>query len=99
MKEQEKRGKRRVVWGDVFPKSRLLLADNGESKRARVEGAKKLLLCLEKEIKILLSSEVLHFIGEGLSCTAYASGALEVVGEIREIHFEKKSKKEGGARP
>lgn len=99
MKEREKRRHRQVVWGDVFPKSRLLLADNGESKRMRVEGAKKLLLCLEKEIKILLNAEVLHITGVGLSCTAYASGALEVAGEIREIHFERKNKQEGGARP
>ena len=99
MKKREERQQRKVVWGDVFPKSRLLLADNGEVKRVRVEGANKLLLCLEKEIKILLSAEVLHFTGDGLSCTAYASGALEVAGEIREIHFERKSKKEGGARP
>ncbi|MBQ9736190.1 MAG: YabP/YqfC family sporulation protein [Clostridia bacterium] len=64
------------------------MADNGDGKRVRVEGAKKLLLCLEKEIKILLCDEILHFVGEGLSCTAYASGALEVAGTLFEIRFE-----------
>jgi hypothetical protein len=90
--------KERVTWGDVFPKSRISIIDNGRIKKVRIEGAKKLLLCITKEVKILLTDEILYAEGEDLACTSYASGAIEVAGEITHLRFENKSKaKEGRA--
>lgn len=88
MKTEVKEKKERVTWGDVFPKSRISMLDNGRIKKMRVEGARKLLLCIDKEVKILLSEEILHIEGGGLVCNGYASGAIEVSGEIVRIFFE-----------
>ena len=88
--------KEKITWGDVFPKSRISIIDNGRMKKIRIEGAKKLLLCIEKEVKILLADEVLRAEGEGLSCTSYASGAIEIAGEITCLFFDsKRQRKEG----
>ncbi len=90
MKPKTESTREKIVWGDVFPKYRISMLDNGKHKRARIEGAKKLLLCIEKEVKILLGDEVLHIFGESLSCINYQGAAVEVSGLIREIVFEKK---------
>ena len=90
--QTQSRKKEKITWGDVFPKYRISMLDNGRVKRARVEGAKKLLLCLEKEVKILLGEEVLHVHGDGLVCVNYAGGAVEISGDIRDVAFEKKEK-------
>lgn len=87
MKTEAKAKKERVTWGDVFPKSRMTIIDNGKIKRIRIEGARKLLLCLPSEVKILLSEEVLLVSGETLVCTSYASGAIEVDGCVERISF------------
>jgi len=63
------------------------MLDNGRTKRARIEGSKKLLLCLEKEVKISLGDETLLVYGEGLACVSYSDGAVEVSGKIRELAF------------
>ena len=94
MKEEVKAKKEKVTWGDVFPKSRITMLDNGKVKKVRVEGAKKLLLCLPAEVKILLSEETLGVSGDTLSCTSYASGAIEVCGRIERICFDQR--REGG---
>lgn len=88
MKLDGKRKKERLALGDVFPNYRIYMLDNGRIKRVRVEGAKKLLLCLEKEVKISLGTEMLRVEGEGLSCSNYASGAVEISGRMRGIFFE-----------
>ena len=88
MKTDTQRARPRATWGDVFPKSRIGILDNGEIKKIRIEGARKLLLCIEKEVKIALKTEVFHCFGNHLACVSYASGAVEVTGEIREIRFE-----------
>lgn len=95
MKEEAKAKKERITWGDVFPKSRITLLDNGKQKKMRVEGAKKLLLCLPAEVKILLAEERLGVSGSALTCTSYASGAIEVCGKIEQITFD--PRQEGGA--
>lgn len=94
MKTETASKKEKVTWGDVFPKSRITMLDNGKFKKVRVEGAKKLLLCLPSEVKILLSEEVLSVSGDGLACTSYASGAIEVGGCVVRMGFDKK----GGGR-
>ena len=89
MRAESGRKKDKVTWGDVFPKYRISMLDNGRIKRVRIEGAKKLLLCIDKEVKISLGEETLHMHGEGLACFNYSSGAVEVSGEMREILFER----------
>lgn len=90
--EKKAEKKERVTWGDVFPKSRISIIDNGRIKRVRIEGAKKLLLCLAKEVKVLLTDEILHAEGEELACTGFASGAIEITGAVRHLYFEEKGK-------
>ena len=90
MRSEARQKREKIVWGDVFPKFRVSMLDNGTVKRVRVEGAKKLLLCLEKEVKILLAEEVLHIYGDALSCMNYAGNAVEVSGRVRELTFEAK---------
>lgn len=90
MKTETQRKKPRTTWGDLFPKSRIGILDNGEIKKIRIEGARKLLLCLEKEVKIALKTEIFHCSGNYLACVSYASGAVEVTGEIWELRFEKR---------
>lgn len=90
MRSKTNQKRDRVVWGDVFPKYRISMLDNGKVKRVRIEGAKKLLLCLEKEVKILLGEEILHVYGEALSCTNYAGDAVEVSGKVGDLVFEAK---------
>ena len=80
------KGKRKIL-GDIFPKFRISMIDNGRIKRARIEGTKKLLLCLEKEVKISLGEETLILHGEGLACVSYSDGAVEVSGKIGELSF------------
>ena len=94
MKKEATQKRERTTVGDVFPKYRISMLDNGRIKRARVEGAKKLLLCLEKEVKISLGAETLRVEGEELSCVNYAAGAVEISGKMRSISFE--AKKEEG---
>jgi len=84
--------KERVTWGDVFPKSRISMIDNGRMKKIRIEGAKKLLLCITKQVVILLTDEILHVEGEGLACTSYASGAIEVTGDVMRLCFESRGR-------
>ena len=90
MRPERGEKKERVTWGDVFPKSRISIIDNGRIKKVRIEGAKKLLLCVTKEVKVLLSEEVLRAEGEELVCTSYASGAIEIAGVIYRLFFESK---------
>ena len=92
MRSQRESKRERVTWGDVFPKYRISMLDNGSIKRVRVEGAKKLLLCVEKEVKILLPQEVLHINGSTLTCVKYGGDAVEVSGNIHEITFEEKER-------
>ncbi len=94
MKTEKTVKKEKVTWGDVFPKYRISMINNGRTKRVRIEGAKKLLLCIDREVKISLGEETFHAHGKDLSCVSYASGAVEVSGEINEILFEGKCKKE-----
>ncbi len=96
MKTEAKTKREKVTWGDVFPKSRITMLDNGKEKKMRVEGAKKLLLCLPAEVKILLAEEILGVSGDSLACTSYASGAIEVCGRIERISFDQRG--EGGKR-
>ena len=93
MKAERGEKRERVTWGDVFPKSRISIIENKKKKKVRIEGAKKLLLCVTKEVKVLLSEEVLRAEGEALVCTSYASGAIEIAGVIYRLFFENK----GGA--
>lgn len=80
-----------ATWGDVFPQYKISMIDNGKIKRIRAEGAKKLLLCIEKEVKILLEEEILLVSGEELSCVNYASGAIEVSGRVQGLSFVKRN--------
>ena len=91
MKSDIRRKREHTVVGDVFPKYRISMLDNGRMKRVRVEGAKKLLLCLEREVKISLGTEMLRVEGEDLSCMNYASGAVEISGKMRALFFESKA--------
>ena len=93
MRSEAEEKKERVTWGDVFPRYRISMLDNGKVKRARVEGAKKLLLCIDREVKILLAEEVLTVHGDALVCINYAGGAVEVSGNIKEVVFEHKEKR------
>ena len=77
--------------GDIFPKYRIYMLDNGKNQRVRIEGAKKLLLCLEKEVKISLGRELLRVEGEALACINYASGAIEISGNMHALFFERKA--------
>ena len=70
------------------------MLDNGRIKRVRVEGAKKLLLCLDREVKVALGTEVLRVEGEELSCLNYASGAVEISGKMRAVLFEARAGRE-----
>ena len=94
--EEREQRKERITVGDIFPKYRISMLDNGRIKRIRIEGAKKLLLCLENEVKISLGKEVLHIHGYGLSCGSYAGGAVEVLGGMSYLSFEEKA--EGGVK-
>ena len=77
MKTEKTVKKEKVTWGDVFPKYRISMINNGRTKRVRIEGAKKLLLCIDREVKISLGEETFHAHGKDLSCVSYASGAVE----------------------
>lgn len=94
MKSEKAKKRERAVVGDIFPKYRISMLDNGRVKRTRIEGAKKLLLCLEKEVKISLGEETLHIYGDALSCTNYTGGAVEISGKMRELSFERKETRE-----
>lgn len=91
MKAEKKEKKERLTWGDIFPKYRISMLDNGRIKRIRIEGAKKLLLCLDGEVKLLLTEEVLHIFGRELSCASYESGAVEVLGRVEHVSFERRA--------
>ena len=93
MKEENQRKKEKNAWGDLFPKYRISMLYNGRIKKVRIEGAKRLFLCLEKEVKISLGEEILYAKGRELICTSYASGALEIAGDIEQILFEKSGEK------
>ena len=54
----------------------------------RIEGARKLLLCLAHEVKIVLDEEILTVKGAALACTTYASGAIELEGHVEHMSFE-----------
>lgn len=95
MKTEKKEKREKLTWGDIFPKYRISMLDNGRIKRIRIEGAKKLLLCLDGEVKILLREEVLHIFGRELACVSYESGAVEVSGIAERITFEKRTPREG----
>ena len=90
MRSQKEQKRERITWGDVFPRYRVSMLDNGSIKRVRVEGAKKLLLCMEKEVKILLPAETLNIYGSALNCVNYAKDAVEVSGNIRQVVFDAK---------
>lgn len=94
--EEREQRKERTTVGDIFPKYRISMLDNGRIKRIRIEGAKKLLLCLENEVKISLGKEILHIYGYDLSCGNYAGGAVEVLGGVTSLSFEEKA--EGGVK-
>ena len=96
MKAEKQEKRERITWGDVFPKYRISMLDNGRIKKIRIEGAKKLLLCIETEVKILLSEELLRIDGSALACVSYESGALEVSGSVARILFERRAKEKGG---
>ena len=91
MKQEKTEKRSRVTWGDVFPQYKISMIDNGRMKRIRVEGAKKLLLCIEKEVKILFGEEVLRLVGGELSCVNYAGGAIEITGRVHDMSFEKRN--------
>ena len=88
MKSDTKRKNGHFVLGDFFPKYRISMLDNGKEKRIHVEGAKKLLLCLEKEVKIFMGMETVRVEGESLACVNYANGMIEISGKVRTIFFE-----------
>ena len=96
MKAENTKKRDRVTWGDVFPKFRISMLDNGRIKRIRVEGAKKLLLCIESEVKLRLAEEVMCVKGRDLSCISYESGAVEVSGCVDHVLFERRAESEGG---
>lgn len=96
MKAEKTKKRDRVTWGDVFPKYRISMLDNGRIKRIRVEGAKKLLLCIESEVKLRLAEEILHVKGRELSCISYESGAVEVSGCVEHVFFERRTESEEG---
>lgn len=98
MKTEKPKKRERVTWGDVFPKFRISMLDNGRIKRIRVEGAKKLLLCIETEVKLRLAEEHMCVIGHELSCISYESGAVEISGRVERIFFERRGEGEGGDR-
>lgn len=85
---------------NVFPvdkimhSDKILMISEGRNKRARIEGVKKLLLCIESEVKMSRRGELVVFEGRELCCTTYASGAVEVYGEISALRFSPRS--EGG---
>ncbi len=43
----------------------------------------------ENEIVLKMQSETISFVGNNLECITYASEAIEIDGDIREISFEK----------
>lgn len=88
MRSEAGRKQGRAVLGDVFPKFRISMLDNGRIKKVRIEGAKKLLLCLETEVKISLKEDTLHIYGKELSCGNYMGGAIEVSGRVSALSFE-----------
>ena len=94
MRSEKREKKERVSFGDIFPKYRISMLDSGRTKKVRVEGSKKLLLCLEKEVKISLGEETLHIYGDELSCVNYTGGAVEISGKIRDLSFESREHRE-----
>lgn len=95
MKQMRDGKKERVTWGDVFPKYRISMLDNGKIKRVRVEGAKKLLLCIEREVKIHMGTEIFKISGQELSCINYTGGAIEISGKVDAMFFEETCEMKG----
>ena len=52
-----------------------------------VYGCKKILLYTTHEVRIKLTGEVICVSGEGLYCTAYHSGVVEIDGYITNVCF------------
>ena len=70
---------------------RIMIISQGRSLSVWVEGAQRLLLCLGHSVRILLKNEILCLYGNGLLCMTYASGAIEVKGNVEELKFEPSS--------
>ena len=52
-----------------------------------IQGCKKILLYTTHEVRIKLTGEVICVSGEGLYCTAYHSGVVEIDGYITNVSF------------
>ena len=74
---------------------KISIIKKGRSLSLWVEGGKKLLLCLESCVRILLERDVLCLTGNDLSCLSYATGAIEISGCVESILFERLRAEEG----
>ncbi len=81
--------KQKTVMSETTPKGvKIMIVNQGRSFSVLVEGAKRVLLCMPSCVRIRLKSKVLCLYGNGLLCTTYASGAIEITGSLAEIKFE-----------
>lgn len=88
MRKRKKQEKASVY---SMPKNvRIMMISSHKSFSVWIEGARRLLLALSGSVRIELKEEVLCLFGKGLVCETYASGAIEVIGAVEEIKFEKK---------
>jgi len=67
---------------------KIIITGEGRCLRVWTEGVKRILLCLPTAVRLLLSGKVLSLAGRELSCVTYASGSVEIVGEISDISLE-----------
>ena len=81
--------KAKTMKSEIIPKGvKIVIVNQGRSFLVLVEGAKRVLLCMPSRVRVLLKGRILCLSGQGLLCTTYASGAIEIAGELSEIKFE-----------
>ena len=81
--------KQKAVINENTPKGvKIIIVNQGRSFSVLTEGTKRVLLCMPTRVRIRLKSTVLCLYGSGLLCTTYASGAIEITGELEQIKFE-----------
>lgn len=68
----------------------IMIISKGKGLSVWVEGAERLLLALSHSVRIELKEELLCLSGRSLLCETYGSGAIEVIGAVEEIKFEKR---------
>ena len=71
----------------VLSPHRMELSFEKKGKRVLVEGVKRITVCHEDRVELLTAEERMVFEGRALHTVAYTGGAMEIVGDIREIAF------------